>query len=479
MQLILLVGTALADRVLWISPPDAASEAAVSRTLPGAVSQPIDTLVSGDTSGVKRDAIATLRRELDEARPLAKEFDGELQIMARLRKATEDVDLLQDPSERDLLTKALLFEGYAVHRYFQDRLGAEAAAEPYRVGTGADAQVSAWLDACALFGARPATPEDLPEEAEQLAWDEASALCKAMPTATLIVGPLAAGAELRIDGVKFEGVTGDRVRLVPGRHLFHVSIGNVLLMAEDVRIKPGTDALVTAPFGTTELAELKGRVAAGTDGWDVPTAAQVPIRGFGEPVYLAVPDGEKTRLLRVDGDKAVSVKIQRDTSAAQAGPRLAARVSLGGGWVSTGDFLLQNLDDGATETRSTVNAAAPGASVGVSLDAPLWTAGVAVDTQVALGAHHSLPSGDTDTRAFVYPHAYGGLPWVQVTVGPMFPWYLGLGGAARVPLFGPLELYATGVYGLPIEIARDDGEPAFSPEPAFSAWGGATVRLPP
>ena len=124
-----------------------------------------------------------------------------------------------------------------------------------------------------------------------------------------------------------------------------------------------------------------------------------------------------------------------------------------------------------------VNAGTPAASLAVGLDGDLWTAGLAVDGQLAVGDFHSLPTGDSDTRTFLYPHAYGGLPWVQLTVGPMFPWYFGVGGAARAPIYGPIELYASGVYGVPVELARTDGQPAFDPEPAYAAWGGVTVRL--
>ncbi|MFN7146438.1 MAG: hypothetical protein ACK4YP_21875, partial [Myxococcota bacterium] len=140
--ILLLASTALADRVLWTAPPDPASAAAVARVLPGATSAPLDTLVSGRTAALRGDAIDVVRTELAEVRPLAHEFDGELQIMARLAKATGDVPLLRSEEERNLLRRALLFQGFAVHRYFQDKLGTEAAAAPYRTGAGDEDRVT-------------------------------------------------------------------------------------------------------------------------------------------------------------------------------------------------------------------------------------------------------------------------------------------------------------------------------------------------
>jgi hypothetical protein len=475
-MILLLAAPAFADRVLWLTPPDQSSAAAVARTVPGATSAPLESLMNGGTAGLKLDAVATLRKELAEVRPLAAEFDGELQIMARLAKATDDVDVLRSEEERDLLQQALEFEGFAVQRYFQDKLATESAAAPYRTGSGADTWVTAWLDACSLLAA-PGTPraEDLPEPAQRLAFDDTQAHMRSMPSATFILGDLAAGAEVHVDGVKIEGGPGVHVRIVPGRHLFHVQVGDTLLLAQDVRIAAGNDAVVSAPFGPTELAELAGRLAAGGDGWEVPSDARVPIAGYKEPVYLATPGGEGTRLLRVDGGTASVVKIRPSEESTRG--HLVARATIGGGWVSSGDFLVQNLDDGAAIDRYTVNAGAPAAALSAAYEAKWYSLGVGVDGQLALGEFHSLPTGDARTRLFLYPHVAAGLPWVQATVGPLFPWYLGVGAQARLPLFEPIELFAAGVYGVPLDQAREDDLPTFEPLPLYAAWGGVTVRL--
>jgi hypothetical protein len=70
-----------------------------------------------------------------------------------------------------------------------------------------------------------------------------------------------------------------------------------------------------------------------------------------------------------------------------------------------------------------------------------------------------------------------GLKWVQATVGPMFPWYLGLGAKARVAVLGDIEVTGSFTYGLPFTIAREEGEPDFEPEPLYAAWGGLGWRF--
>ncbi|MFN7147372.1 MAG: hypothetical protein ACK4YP_26625 [Myxococcota bacterium] len=303
-----------------------------------------------------------------------------------------------------------------------------------------------------------------------------------MPSATFIVGDLADGAELRIDGVRIPGEKGLRVRVIPGRHLFHVAVGDTVLLAADARIKAGADAIVSAPFGPAELAELRALVAGG-DGWTVPDAARMPIEGFGEPVYVATPAGDQTRLLRVDGGVATAVEretqraVRTGAPEAAGGTRIVGRASLGAGWLSTGDFLLLNLEDGAVADRYTVNAGTPAGNVAVALEGKLWSVGVGLDAQVTLGENHSLPTGNADTNVFLYPHVAAGLPWVQATVGPLFPWYVGVGARARVPIVDPVELFAAGVYGAPVDRPRAAGEPVFEPLPLYTAWGGVTVRV--
>ncbi|MBM4393489.1 MAG: hypothetical protein FJ090_20385 [Deltaproteobacteria bacterium] len=471
MSLVLaLIGSAWADRLYWTAPPSPADIDAAERTLPDARAMSLDGLVTGTVrTGDPAPTLDTLRRELDSVRPLVNEFDGELQIMARLAKATADVEALRNPDDTELLWEALCFQGFAVHRYFGDRLGTDPAAAPYRVGSGADAQVAAWIDAAALFGPREPRKEDIPEDAQRLAFDGVRAMVQVMPAASLAVGQLASGATLMLDGRVVDTKAQVRTLMVPGRHFLEVRVGDTVLLRGATRIGGGSTMSAEAPFGPAEREALAKMVGTG-GGWTVPAAAMLPITGAGEPVYLGEPGNGLPRLLRVDRGTAETIAI---VMPAREQSPLAVHVTLGGGWLSTGDFFLQNVESGAPYDESSVNAFAPVLSADGEWRAGLFAASVGATALLATGEFHSLTTGDTSTNAFVYPHAGVGLTYVQATVGPLFPWYLGVGGKARVAVWEGLEVSAGGVYGVPLDIARSGNDPAFTPQPAYAAWGGA------
>lgn len=475
MPLILaLLSLAYADRIYWSAPPAAPDTEAAQRTLPGAKSVPLDELVvAGSSASSPGPALDTLRRELEAVRPLVQEFDGELQIISRLSKATADVTGLRTAEDTELLWRALCFQGFAVHRYFGERLGTDPAAAPYRVGEGGTAVVAAWLDAAALFGPREPIAEDVPESNQRIAFDAVRAMVQVMPAATLAVGKLAEGATLTLDGRAVDTTAQTRTIMVPGRHFLEVRVGEAVLLRGNATLGGGATMSAEAPFGPKEKEAL-ATLAAGSDGWTVPAAAMTPISGAGEPVYIGIPKGGKPRLVRVDEGTAKSIALVAEKTARSG---FVGHAAIGGGWVSTGDFFLQNLGGDAPREESTVNAA----TVAVLGDAEWYTGAFAVSAgasvALAAGSYHQLPTGDSVTRTFTYAHVGVGTPWVQATIGPLFPWYLGVGLKGRIVVAGDFEVTANGAYGVPLSIARDGEEPAFEPLPAYMAWGGAGWRF--
>lgn len=467
---LLLVSLAYADRVYWLQPPTPADTDAVARTVPGAKAASLDTLVASPTDDGSA-ALDTLAAELAAVRPLLSEFDGELQIMARLQKATADVTRLRDEKDAQLLWEALLFQGNAVHRYFGDNLGKDPASVPYVRTIGPAVVVAAWADAVALGGAAAPPESVIPEKPQRLNYDGIRALISAMPSASLEVGRLAAGAELWLDGRRIGETPGARTLLVPGRHFLSVRVDGRELLAGDTVLGGGSTMRAEAPFGPVERAALEALLRKGGDGWTVPEAAMVPISGRNEPTYLGVPGGGRPKLWRVDRGVAEAVKLVSATAGAPAAP-WAAHAAVGAGWVSTGDFFLQNLDAGAPQSVDTVNAFAPVLAGDVEVRSGWFAASLGAQLAVTTGDHHELPSGDASLRTFVYPHLGVGTPWVQATLGPLFPWYLGVGAKARVPVLNHLEVVASGVYGIGVPLARSGGDPDFEPLPLYSAWGG-------
>ncbi|GDX82454.1 hypothetical protein LBMAG42_42650 [Deltaproteobacteria bacterium] len=469
MSLVLaLASFAFADRVYWVSPPAPADVDAASRTLPGASAAPLDALVAEAPDASQGKALDTLRAELEAVRPLLTEFDGELQIMARLRKATADVTELRTPEDADLLWQALCVEGNAVHRYFGDRLDSEPGAAPYRTQLGPIVVVGPWVDAVALKGAANPNDADVPEKPQRLGYDGVRAIISAMPAASFEIGRLAEGAVVYLDGRRVDASPGSRTLIVPGRHFFSIKVGDVGLLHGDAELREATTMRAEAPFGPKERDALVA-LAAKPAGWSVPEAALVPIRGANEPVYLGTPGNGRPKLVRVDRGTAEAVEI---VAPAVTYSPISVHAALGAGWMSTGDFFLLNVDDGAPYSGESVNAFSPALSADVQWRTGLFAVSGGVSGQVATGDYHSLPSGDTEVRTVVYPHVGVGLPWVQATVGPMFPWYLGLGLKARVPVASGFEVAAGGVYGMGMSVEREAGAPDYEPLPLYSAWAG-------
>ncbi len=493
LTLALWSGTALAARVFYTAPLTGEEEADVARTVSGAALQPVAELMTGGRALAPADdgALERLAAELEATRPLLDAFDGELQIMSRLSKAAGDVHRLRSPQERDLLIEALLFTGFAVDRYFQDKLGSDdAAAYRFMEGApGSSPRIAAWVDAAAFYSAPPPSEKSLPEPAQRLAYDNLQAWQRSMPGASFVLGTLAAGAEFFLDGVRISGGPGQRVPVISGRHLWHVSVNGMDLLREDMRVAASADIRIEAPVGPVEVEVLRQLAAAKSDGWEVPAGAMQQIAAFDEPVYLAIHrDGEKLRLLRLDTGRAAQVRVMT------ASARWVGRAVVGAGWSSSADWLLQHFDasdvdspENAPISAATVNAATPSFSLGGEYRwAPLFATGLGLDVQLPVGDWHTFPIGgaagdgtgeNREQRALLYPHAALGLPWLQATVGPLFPWYLGLGLKAHVPLIGPVGIDGSAIYGMGLDRPRPDGS-VFTPAPYWTAWGGVMVQLP-
>lgn len=460
---------AQAAKVFWVGEPDDDDRAAVARTVDGATTAPFQDIVPSVPAA---DTMSLLADEVMACKSLFDVFDGELQVMARLQKATSDVRLVRSDADRLLLYRAWMMQGYAVQRYFQAKIGTEKAAAPYRMGSGDDAIITSWANAAGLYDGPTPTLQDLPDAPARLAFDATQAAVKGRPSGTIVIGALAAGATVSVDGKQVPSTAGTRLLVTSGRHYVHVQVGDRVLWAYADDMAPNATVQVDAPFGPAERDAVVSQLASGKDGW--PVTPGLTAIAHGEPLYLAIPGDKRPRLVRVDGTAAQDVKIVAEEKKG-GGPLV--RVSAGAGWLSSGDFFLQNIDANAPYEKSTVNAVAPAAALGGAWRFGWLEVGAGVDAQLALGEFHTLPTGESATRTFVYPHVAVGIPYAQITLGPQFPWYVGVGGQATVPLVGPLELYARGVYGVPVSIGRGADLPAFQPTAAISAWGGVSLRF--
>jgi hypothetical protein len=250
------------------------------------------------------------------------------------------------------------------------------------------------------------------------------------------------------------------------------------LLRADRRVEPAADIKILAPVGPVELEVLRQLALNPSDGWQVPEAVMLQVAALAEPTYLAIhQDGERLRLLRIDAGRAAQVRLIQETA------RWAGRIVAGLGWATDDDWLLQHLEAGAPAEVGTVNALTADLGFGGEFrPVPMLAVGAGLDLLIPAGDWHTLPIGAADgsnreQRMLAYPHAALGLPWLQATAGPLLPWHVGFGLQAQAPIFGPVGLRASALYGMPVDRPREDGS-AFAPAPWWSAGGGLVVQWP-
>ena len=418
--------------------------------------------------------IARLEEELSAVQPLLDVFDGELQIMRRLDAAIASVEVLRS-QDRELMFRALVFQGLAVHRYFQDGLATEEGAAPYRIALGGQVEVRPWIDAVALAPDRQATAAEIPEAPELLLFQEVRARHLLRQSGLVrVVGGLPAGGTLSIDG---QPAAADEVRVLPGMHRVTVEIDGQIVARRQGRVDSQTPLSAELTATAVDAAPLAAALSEKARVVDLPAPMVASLSVLPAPVHLIAAEdgGRKIHRYVVEDGVAVRYVSPRDSSG------LGWRVAVGGGWVYDGDYLLQNHAAGAPDDRTTVNAGSPLLSAGVEYGVgQRLVAGVGVDALLPLGEWSVLPSGETDPvalRARLFPHLSVGLPALRATAGFMTPWHVGLGPRAHytvLPDLG-LEVTAAYVYGLGVPLRYDSGE-TFTPDQLQTGWVAVGLR---
>ena len=115
--------------------------------------------------------IQRLAETLAAVRAFETKLDGELVIMADLQAALDQVEVLRDAADRDAVFKALAYQGFAVDRYFADTLATDDEATSWRAELEDQAVVRPWRDAVAVHPSREATPYDISEAPQRVAFN--------------------------------------------------------------------------------------------------------------------------------------------------------------------------------------------------------------------------------------------------------------------------------------------------------------------
>ncbi len=484
------VASLLSTAVLLASTPAFAADVVLLGTFPPEARSRVEAVAGTDdvisalafrATGTDRtaaddDAIAQLPETLAAVRPFELKLDGELVIMDDLQVAIDGVSLLPDAEARGKLFEALVYQGFAVDRYFGGALD-DAEAEPWRASIDGVYLPSPWRDAAALEPEREVTPYEIAEAPQRVAYGGIrDTVRSALPGGVRIEG-VSNRAIVYLDGAPVDASRGT-LRVPPGRHYVHVQELDGrrahVLARWVVELEPASSEVLAVDL-PDDL--WQGFVRGLDETTEVPTPIAERVRQRGGAVRFARMAGDSPVLYEVTADGVAMVEVGKPARAPRTpdGDGLSVAVAVGGGWLSSGDFYLQ-ASNTAPRTRATVNSAAIVAGVGVDYDLGLFRAGLGIDTAVTPGAFHVARYGDQSTRLRPYPHAAVGIRYAQLTAGFVFPHHPVAGLRATVPLVEGLELRGDGRVGLGGTRERENGT-TYTIQPLYTVFGSVGWRF--
>lgn len=433
-------------------------------------------------TAVDAHATRTLGEALIDVRPLMMKFDGEIEIMGRLEAAVSEVRVIRDLQERRLMYQALAFEGFAAQRYFQDGLGTEPTAEPYRVVVGDTVEVKAWVDAVALDPYHEPTRADVSEEPELTAFKATRDRLLFSAPALLFIDSVPPGAEVVLDGQVQTTNPAAGFRVYPGRHHLTVSVSDVIVERDDFPIAAGELRHLTVPPSKKELDDLTTALGAGPDRVTLTDAMHRALIELPAPVRVAAPGPEGALYFRLDDDELFRIDADGSTDAERS-INADVRIWIGAAVLHDPGFA-GNSD--APDGFTTLNAGAADVGAAAVWHLPLpvptagkghpidWIAGLGADVIAPGGTWHALPVGDRDVRLRVDPYLSFGVPFAQITAGIVSPFYAAIGARASLPITDAARLDASFTEGL--VAFRGDAPASWGPPRVASIAVSASLK---
>ncbi len=416
---------------------------------------------SGAWSPADDAALAQLRAETDAIRPLFDAFDGELDVMRRLDAALASVRVVR-PETAEVVWRARVLLGYAVHRYFQKDLSTDPAAARYRVEVEGEVRNAYWVDA---IGADPERAPDaalLSDDRARLAYQELRARILLVAPGTVRVAAMPGGDSLIVDGR--ERVAG-LAQVGPGLHDLAVVGPDGVRSWERVAVGSGQVVTIVVPPSSRQRVDLADALRRRDPTPIVPDTLRVLFDGLEAPVVVTSADEVSAAVYNWEGGvlRPQRAGRARSVTSRSASEGMSIDGAFGAGWRYDGDYLLLNYVDGAPSELGTVNAVAPRGQLAVRYRRGLAQVGVAATVEVPIGAWHTLPTGEQPAlRPRGGARIELGTPWLAVTGGFLAPWHATLGGRASMPLGGEWWLDVDYEEGLGITRPRA-GAPDFQP----------------
>lgn len=464
---LVVAGPAHAVDVVWFSPPvDGALTARVESAAGGRADmlEPLDLLgASGDALREDRRRHDGLEQTLQDVRTYEAKLDGELLIMDDLQRALDDVVLIDGEQDQDRVFRALAYQGFAVHRFFEGVLDSDERAQSWRLVYNDVAYVGPWAQAMALDPQRELTAYEVAESPQRIAY----AKQRAMLGEELLPGTL----DLQADGWVERGATvvvdgmersEDDLKLLPGTHWVHLELEGHILDSGRVQIEPGRTTRWSPAHNPVRWT---GWIEAVRDG-GTPTpdeALAADVQALGGEVWFVVGQGSDAvvhALSVSDSGAATWREVPLVVKASDGRPKgLSIAAGVGADWLYSGDFYAQ--DPGTVpRTVGAVNAAGVDVDLQVAYDMGPLRLAVGGNATLPTGEHHVALTGE-DGRLRLRPVAYvaAGIPLAQALVGYLWPYHPVVGAQVQVPIWKGLEIRGRGLLGLPGEQQRKDGNP--------------------
>lgn len=469
----LYLAVATATEVVWLEEPEQAEQIIVA-TAAGATGPPLTPLelraAATRWSEVDEENLRALSIALSAARAYESTLDGELLILRDLQPLTAKVTALRDDADRNVLYMALLYQGFAVNRYFGSKLGSDANAEPFRKLVTRFVEAP-WYHAAALEPTRSATNYEIGESPQRTVYEKVRQKLVSLAPATLTPAGLPGTARLIVDGRPTDINPQGQVKVRPGRHILHAEIDGHIVERWDIDATSGTDVpllpLVDDLLWTRFLADPAGE----------PLAEPIIelVAAMGGEVWLATPNGPiwsitSTAVTLIDPS---SFRAGRSTSLAPWLHRLSAGPLAG--WLTSADFYAQ-APRTVPRTVSSVNALAIGGWAEISFAVGPLNAGSGLDFLVPTGENHVAFSGKQRLRPRPIPYAAFGFGPVDVSAGWLFPYHPAVGLHLTQSLLpsGHLVVRGAGWRGFPLAPHRANGS-IWQGAPIYTLTGGLGV----
>jgi hypothetical protein len=449
-------GVARAAEVVWLQPPseaDAARVAALAGARRGPLSPAVFRSLASDVTPDDDAALDEVERALAAVRVHETVLDGERLILAGLESPLDQVRLLRSEQDRDIVYRALLYQGFAADRYWGAGLADAPDAVPYRARIDDRTFARPWLDAFALDPLRKPTDSDIQEAPQREAYEDLRRDLVRALRATVVAPELPPGALLSVDGTQV--LTSDLALLevLPGRHWIHVSLDGRIVARHTIRLDPGQRWEVSLPISEDDW---RGAIRAVRAGTPVPTSLIPFIEELGGEVWFAEGSGPTLRAWKVRAE-SVAPALLTPVEPVAAGPGPVGDVSLAAwaafSWLYSPDFVNQDPERGAR-----AHAAAPGLGLELAWDRSWLRYGVYAEVHVPVGARQVAVSGASRFRARWSPGVLLGHPRAQATFGLLFPYHPLVGAQVTIPVPGlPLEVRAWMRLGVGLTQLRNDG----------------------